>query len=109
MLCPLKLSGFVVHQINASHKHIQVNRRECRIALYIKFPSYCTLMLEMELYCFNFIYMVCTMIYMGYTLFGNPQGCWQSISMKWNFSPNALVKLIEKSPTRAGSRLQRYS
>ena len=38
MLCPLKLSGFVVHQINASHKHIQVNRRECRIALYIKFP-----------------------------------------------------------------------
>ena len=44
MLCPLKLSGFVVHQINASHKHIQVNRRERRIALYIKFPSYCTLM-----------------------------------------------------------------
>ena len=44
MLCPLKLSGFVVHQINASHKYIQVNRRECTIALYIKFPSYCTLM-----------------------------------------------------------------
>jgi hypothetical protein len=85
MLCPLKLSGFVVHQINASHKHIQVNIREYSIALYIKFPSYCTfmkknawhcVMFEMEIYCFNFISMVCTMIYMGYTLFGNPQGCW---------------------------------
>jgi hypothetical protein len=28
-------------------------------------------MFEMEIYnCFNFISMVCTMIYMGYTLFG---------------------------------------